>query len=119
MTLKGKHGLMFDQEGRVCGHIAAPYDCNGRVFVWTKDGEWWERMTAKRAALWKRQIITCNQCDKPAVQLDHYWPYYNDRTLCADHLNADQLRGEPDAVTTVNEQGEVQVTINGAPEEDS
>lgn len=56
-------------------HISAPYDCNGMVFV--EDGDWWKRV--KKPG--KRTVITCH-CGKPAVQLDHLWPYYNERTLC-------------------------------------
>jgi len=31
-------------------------------------------------------IEACVICDKPAVQLDHHWPYFADNCRCADHL---------------------------------
>jgi len=31
-------------------------------------------------------VIKCSRCDRPAVQLDHCWPYQNETTLCAAHV---------------------------------
>lgn len=71
-------------------HVSANYAANGenKVFVmWNyKDGiSSWKRMTIKRAKREGRKIIPCCQCDKPAVTLDHCWPYLVDRTFCSKH----------------------------------
>lgn len=85
----GKYGLTGNTGLGVCGffHIAMPYDCNGRVFVWSKDRIGWERMTLKRAKLWKREVITCSKpgCNNPAAMVDHLFPYYQDHNLCKSH----------------------------------
>lgn len=87
----GKYGLTGNSGLGVGGffHISMPYDCNGRVFVWSKDSQGWERMTPKRAKLWKRKIITCSKrgCKKPAVMVDHHFPYYHDHNLCKRHAS--------------------------------
>lgn len=87
----GKYGLTGNSGLGVGGffHISMPYDCNGRVFVWSKDFQGWERMTPKRAKLWKREIITCSKrgCKKPAVMVDHHFPYYHDHNLCKRHAS--------------------------------
>lgn len=79
MKLKGDHGLVGNS------HIAAPYDNNGMVFEehWDEDIEslWWRRVPVADA----KDIIRCNECSEPAVVLDHYWPHYNDKTLCEKH----------------------------------
>lgn len=82
MLLKGTSG--FIGHGI---HVSAPYDCNGFVFVeWHyRWGDWWKRMTKKRAEREGRTIITCCKCSRPAVQLDHHWPYMSDYCLCAEH----------------------------------
>lgn len=69
-------------------HGNAPYDCNGLVFVVTEDedgNEWWNRISKEIAERDGMKIITCCKCNKPAVQLDHLWPYYDDQCLCEDH----------------------------------
>jgi hypothetical protein len=87
MLLKGKSGLIAPGI-----HVSAPYDSNGKVFVEYefrkklangKLGIWqsWKRMTLARAKKEKRHIIKC-LCGKPAIQMDHFWPYYWDDTLC-------------------------------------
>jgi len=81
-----KYGLTGD-----CGfispniHVNANYDCNGMVFVETDD--YWERMPKKEAKKKGLKIIKCSYCDKPAVSLDHSWPYLQDETTCKKHYN--------------------------------
>ena len=88
----GKYGLS-GSSGMVGGglHIAASYDCNGMVFVEVQDedvGLWWKRVAKEEAE--EGKIIKCSMCDKPAVSLDHYWPYYTERCLCADHFGSER-----------------------------
>jgi hypothetical protein len=85
-------------------HISAPYSSNGFVFVqWTYRRRYeddkgrnriekmhsWKRMTLKRAQREMRWIIPCSDvdCKKPAVSLDHHWPYMSDYSLCQEHLD--------------------------------
>lgn len=90
MNRIGKYGLT-GSSGRIGGiRLAMPYGANkGIVFVEDEHAEWgaWCRMTLRRAQREKRTIIPCSRCDKPAVSLDHYWPYYNDFTRCEDHYD--------------------------------
>jgi len=61
-------------------------DSNGLLFVEVRDKEGgvaWRRVHPERVR--GRRIIVCSKCELPAVALDHYWPYYNDNTLCAVH----------------------------------
>lgn len=55
-----------------------------KVFA-TADFETWEITTlgdAKRRSL---EIIKCCQCDRPAKQMDHFWPYMTGKCLCKEH----------------------------------
>ena len=87
----GKFGLTGDSGMVADGlHISAPYDSNGMVFVEVEDKEWGvicERVEKEKATTEKMNIITCSMCNKPAVSLDHYWPYYSDHCLCEEHYN--------------------------------
>ena len=55
----------------------------------------WKRMTVKRAKKEGRHIITCSLCRRPAISLDHYWPYYSDGNYCACHQEAVRNRFSP------------------------
>ncbi len=86
--LTGNSGLNVDGFKDVVFHIAASYAAgDGKCFVdWFENGEiGWRRMTVKRATKEGRRIITCDKCSKPAISLDHYWPYYSDMNRCLDH----------------------------------
>lgn len=43
----------------------------------------------RRYGKWKQNpgvaVIRCNECDKPATEIDHYHPYCTDFTLCRLH----------------------------------
>jgi hypothetical protein len=86
--IKGNTGLGHDG----MFHSPAPYDCNGKVFVKAEVGEYsdWERVDEKDAD--PSKIIKCAKCDKPATQLDHYYPYDTYFNLCDEH--EDRPRGE-------------------------
>ena len=87
MKLKGNSGLIYDDDGKLVMHIAAPYDSNGLVFaIIQEDNELptWERMTIKEAHKRNLGIINCCQCNKPATQVDHYWPFCSGQNLCDD-----------------------------------
>ena len=100
----GKHGITGTMGLGVEGffHLSAPYDSNGLVFVeynfrykYEKNGKTrievqpgWKRMTLKRAKREKRNIIRCCVCDKPAVSLDHLWPYDSYRNRCKKHYHS-------------------------------
>ena len=91
MGLKGNSGLIYDDNGKLVMHLNMPYDAGkNKVFAIIQDPEQtelptWERMTAKQADKRNLPIITCCQCDKPATQLDHHWPYMSGMCLCDDH----------------------------------
>lgn len=79
----GKYGITGDHGFFGSIHLSAPFDCNGKVFV--EDGEYWKRVTKREAKKKGLRVIHCSECDKPAVRLDHLWPYENKMTACAEH----------------------------------
>ena len=82
----GKYGITGDSGMVADGlHVAGSYDCNGMVFV--EKGDWWKKVKKEDAD--ESKIIKCSQCEKPAVSLDHYWPYSSKMCLCADHYGKD------------------------------
>lgn len=89
----GKYGLSGNSGIVAEGlHIAAPYDSNGGVFVEVEDEEWgvvWRRVSKKKAESKGMKIISCSMCEKPAVSLDHHWPYFHDYCRCKDHYGKD------------------------------
>ena len=56
------------------------------VFVQVDDNNEidWEEVPLNHAE--EEKIIRCSKCEKPAVSMDHYWPFYSDNCLCPDHL---------------------------------
>ena len=96
----GEHGLTGNS-GILPGgnHINAPYDSNGELFIRiiepTEEGvEYrWDRMTLEEVRKNNnyKNIIKCHYCDKPAVRLDHSWPYLVGMTSCADHLDEEAI----------------------------
>ena len=95
-----EHGLTgnsgFSVAGlTTCFHVNANYAANdGMVFVEHKDH--WRRIPAKEAEVKKKRVISCTYCSKPAISLDHCWPYLAENTYCADHKEtaAAACRGE-------------------------
>ena len=86
----GKFGIKGNTGLGVGGmfHVSAPYDSNGKVFIRVQDKEWgvvWKRVSADKAD--PARVIRCCMCDKPAVSLDHLWPYHSERNRCAAHFN--------------------------------
>jgi len=70
-------------------HINAPYivEDDKTVFVGDYDEMSWERMSVSEAKKKKLSPIKCSYCAKPAVRLDHMWPYVSGTTSCHDHLD--------------------------------
>jgi hypothetical protein len=66
-------------------HLSANYSSGDDTVFVRDEEEWdmWERINTKDAK--DRNIITCYYCDKPAVSLDHSWPYLQEHTTCAEH----------------------------------
>ncbi len=101
----GKFGLKGNSGLGVGGffHVSAPYDSNGKVFVehtyhrkFKQNGKTeiesmdsWKRMDLKTARKQGKKIICCSMCDKPAVSLDHLWPYDIMFNRCAEHYHSD------------------------------
>jgi len=82
--LKGNDGFIAD--GNI--HLSASYDSNGEVFTEIFDGDSapsWERMKLTEAVIRKATIISCSECDLPAVSLDHHWPYHTEMNFCKVH----------------------------------
>jgi hypothetical protein len=48
----------------------------------------WERVKTEDAN--PDKIIKCYNCNKPAVTLDHSWPYLQEKTLCAECFDKNQ-----------------------------
>jgi len=92
--IKGNTGLTGNKNGII--HVNANYSSNGMVFVVDCEDEndtfgmSWERMSLEQAKHDGRQIITCHYCEKPAVSLDHSYPYLQGATTCKEHH--EQLR---------------------------
>lgn len=85
----GGNGLTGDHGFIAPGlHVSMNFDCNGMVFV---EGEYagWKRVSAQEAIDGKMNIITCSQCDKPAVSIDHHYPYFKCGNHCAEHKTRD------------------------------
>ena len=77
-------------------HISANYAAGKkRCFVVTHarrlDGPSWKRMTLARAKKEKRDILRCSYCSRPAISLDHHWPYHSEANHCAHHRNWTEL----------------------------
>lgn len=90
MSDMGKFGIKGNTGLGVGGmfHVSAPYDANGKVFICVhhkKWGEVWKRVRADKAD--PKRIIRCCMCEKPAVSLDHLWPYHSEMNRCADHFD--------------------------------
>ena len=108
----GKYGIKGNTGLGVGGmfHVSAPYDSNGKVFVRVDHPEWgevWERVDADKAD--PQRVIRCVMCDKPAVSLDHHWPYYSDMNRCADHHGADF---DPENIVLTNSEAGKGVAMN-------
>lgn len=100
----GKYGIKGSTGLGVGGffHVSAPYDSNGKVFVchtykrkYIQDGvvlteemDSWKRMTLARAKKEHRRIIPCSMCNRPAVSLDHLWPYEIMFNRCSEHYKS-------------------------------
>jgi len=87
MVYFGKYGITGNTGiiGNI--HYCSNYDCNGKVFVAIKNH--WKRATKTTAEKKNLKIITCSYCDKPAVSLDHCYPYLQESTVCEDHFKSD------------------------------
>ena len=70
-------------------HISANYAAGkGKCFIEKEHKEWglvWQRMTLTRAKKEGRKIIPCAKCKRPAISLDHHWPYESEYNYCARH----------------------------------
>jgi hypothetical protein len=79
------------------GHLAMPYSATPRhVFVAVQHKEYglvWRRCTPNQAKRWRKKPIGCGiqGCGRPAVVLDHYWPWMGDEyNRCAKHYRDDR-----------------------------
>jgi hypothetical protein len=88
--LSGTTGIATDDKGAMVAHLTMSYGNNDKEMVFVVPDvaafNVWERMPKKEAERRKLSPIKCTYCDKPAVRLDHSWPYVIGRTACADHL---------------------------------
>lgn len=58
----------------------------GEVFVDDSEWDWWKVVEATSENVVR--AIRCSKCDKPAVRLDHLYPYDREFNRCADHSEA-------------------------------
>ena len=66
-------------------HIGKPYELNpGFVYV-VGDEDRWEVIRKDESS--DQRVIVCSRrhCYRPAVQLDHFFPFFSDFTLCEVH----------------------------------
>lgn len=91
----GKFGITGNSGLGVLGyfHCGLPYDSNGMVFVSVgRCGDRWVRMPIDKAKIAitrrkRREIIKCYMCEKPAISLDHLWPYHSELCRCEEHYH--------------------------------
>lgn len=89
--LQGNSGFVQQPNGSVI-HVNAPYGAEaGSVFVDLGD-ERWERMDRQEAEASGAKVITCTYCGKPAVMVDHCWPYLVESTVCQRHKDMEAWR---------------------------
>lgn len=84
----GKYGITGNTGLGVGGffHITAPYDSNGMVFVSSEEDMMdWSRVPLEEAKEKNLSIISCCMCSKPAVSLDHHYPYFMSKNRCEEH----------------------------------
>lgn len=92
--LTGVSGFGVDGLAPLIWHVNASYaSTKGKVFVSTKDMGW-RRMSRVTAEKQGRSIIRCSYCKRPAISLDHSWPYLQEATHCAWHRNWRELANE-------------------------
>jgi hypothetical protein len=76
-------------------HVCTHHPANGKVFV-DDDERGWKRVSAEEAD--PKKVIRCSwkRCKKPAVVLDHLYPYYIGANRCGRHedYNKHPLGGE-------------------------
>ena len=73
-------------------HLAMNFSSNGMVFVdFFHENEFhgWKRVSLQEAIDGKMNIITCSQCDKPCVSIDHHYPYFSCKNHCEEHKPMD------------------------------
>jgi hypothetical protein len=66
-------------------HINRPTELeSGFRYVMTDDG-WWEAVPVSESE--NRRVITCSclRCYRPAIQIDHLFPFENEYTRCEVH----------------------------------
>lgn len=72
-------------------HVSASYAATKKkCFVASRNTDW-RRMTLARAKKERREIISCSYCRRPAISLDHFWPYHSEVNHCAWHRNWTEL----------------------------
>ena len=76
MTIFIETNWRIDEE---MAFVRSPAKLTGMVFA---------RIPMPDALRDKRRIIHCAYCEKPAVVLDAYFPYYSISNLCAEHRDA-------------------------------
>jgi len=52
------------------------------------EGVWRKKVLLERALAQKLKIIECSYCRKPAIRLDHLWPYHSEMNSCREHMEA-------------------------------
>lgn len=68
-------------------HIARPYVAEeDHVFIYDEESDW-KHVTVEEAARLGKEAVECYAvgCTKPAVMLDHYFPYDSFCTRCEEH----------------------------------
>lgn len=83
--ITGNTGLTGNTEGII--HYNANYSATeNHVFIEIQEDGFltWERIEKENIED-GMIIITCNYCDKPAISLDHSWPWLQENTTCEEH----------------------------------
>ena len=70
-------------------HIVLPYKApENSVFIKQEfeGSDWFTSIHLSELKL-EDEVILCNECNRIAVELDHYYPYYSSFNKCIIHKN--------------------------------
>ena len=85
-------------------YVSKPYHCE-QGMVWvdvaddpTADTFPYEIVTWQDAVTQNLPIIRCAKCQRPAIQLDCFYPYFSEKNRCADCLATEHAYRNPYAI---------------------
>lgn len=83
MKLFDEHGITGNSGIVPGGHVSANFSAgDGNVFILVED--FWKRIS-KSDLKPEMKIVECVYCKKPAISIDHHYPYESEFNYCKDH----------------------------------